>query len=156
MTPIRVLDHCTHNSSRSQMAEGFLRRFGGESFEVFSAGTDPRPIHPLTVEVMARAGVDLTTHRPTNVIDLKDESFDFIITVCDNAREKCPVFPGTHRLLHWRFADPAEATGTPAEIKKAFMRVRDEVAGRVRLFAYAQTRRKPQRATSGATLPATA
>lgn len=144
MAPIRVLFLCTHNSARSQMAEGFLRRYGGELFEVFSAGTDPTGIHPLTTELMARAGVDITGQRSKSVNDLKGESFDFVISVCDEAREACPVFPGPHRLIHWRFADPMAATGTPGEIKKAFGRIRDEIAGRVRLFAYAQTRRLPR------------
>jgi protein-tyrosine-phosphatase len=128
------------------MAEGLLRRVGGESFEVFSAGADPRPIHPLAIEVMARAGIDITSQRSKDVASFKNESFDFVITVGDETRTSCPVFPGQHRLIHWRFADPATATGTPAEIKKAFARVRDEIAGRVRLFAYAQTRKKARKA----------
>jgi len=138
------------------MAEGFLRRFGGDLFESFSAGTEPTAIHPLTTEVMGRAAVDISGQWSKNVSEYKNSSFDFVITVCDDAREKCPVFPGPHRLIHWRFADPAAATGTPAEIKKAFMRIRDEIAGRIRLFAYAQTRRQPRSAEVARRLPVSA
>ena len=141
MTPIRVLFLCSDNSCRSQMAEGFLRRYGGEAFEVTSAGLQPKPIHPQTVDVMARSGVDISHHRSRPLADLRSQSFDFVITVCDRARETCPSVPSTRRLIHWQFGDPSQTSGTPFEVKKAFMRTRDEIASRVRLFADAQARR---------------
>lgn len=142
MTPIRVLFLCNDNSCRSQMAEGFLRRFGGESFEVVSAGLNPRPIHPQTIDVMARSGVDISHHRSRPLAEVKNQSFDFVITVGENARENCPSAPTTRRMIHWQFSDPTQAAGTPLEVKRAFMRTRDEIASRVRLFADAQARRK--------------
>lgn len=140
MTPIRVLFICRGNSARSPMAEGFLRRYGRNRFEVQSAGIAPEPLHPLAVDVMRRGGVDISAHRPQNVTALAGETFDFVITVCQDAREACLTFGATGRLIHWRFEDPAAFIGTPEESRRAFMRVRDEIAGRIRLFAYAQTR----------------
>jgi arsenate reductase len=145
MVPIRVLFVCATNSAMSAMAEGFLRRFGGESFAVESAGVEPQPLHPMTLEVMQRAGVDMTGHRPRPIVEAAGP-YDFVVTVCEKARSAVHAIPGDHRLIHWRFADPLEAGGAPRELRKVFLRARDEVAGRVRLFAYAQTRHQGARA----------
>ena len=142
MTPIRVLFICHGNSVRSPMAEGFLRRYGRDRFDVQSAGIAPEPLNPVAVEVMHRAGVDISTHVALDAAALAGEPYDFVITVCDEARAACPTFANCGRLIHWRFQDPTTVTGTPDERRRAFMRVRDEIAGRVRLFAYAQSRRQ--------------
>lgn len=125
---MRVLILCTGNSCRSQMAEGFLGSFDAR-LRVDSAGTRPAPrVHPLAIQVMAEAGIDLSAHRPKPVGPFLAESFDYVITVCDNAREACPLFGGTvGRRLHLGFEDPAEATGTPADVIAVFRRVRDEI-----------------------------
>lgn len=121
-----VLILCTGNSARSQMAEGLLRRLAGDRFEVFSAGTRPAGLHPNAVRAMAEIGIDLGTHRSKSVEEFAGQGFDYVITVCDNARELCPVFPGSGHRLHQSFADPAAA---PSDQQiEAFRRVRDEIA----------------------------
>jgi arsenate reductase (thioredoxin) len=147
MTPIRVLFLCHDNSCRSQMAEGFLRRYGGDAFEVVSAGLQPKPIHPQTIDVMARSGVDISHHRSRPLTDYRSQSFDFVITVCDRAQENCAAVPSARRMIHWQFVDPSQVSGTSFEVKKAFMRTRDEIASRVRLFADAQARRNKRELT---------
>lgn len=132
--PIRVLFVCTGNSARSQMAEAILRHEGRGDFEVFSGGVDPRGVHPLTVRVMAEIGLDIGAARSKSISEFRDQSFDYVITVCDRAREACPVFPGAVNALHWGFDDPAEATGTEGVRLAVFRRVMTEVAGRVRTF----------------------
>ena len=124
----RILILCTGNSCRSQMAEGFLRSWDG-TLEVFSAGTAPAAgVHPLAVAVMREAGIDISRARPKNVDRFLREPFDHVITVCDNARETCPVFSGTvGRRHHFGFADPAAAEGSDEEILAEFRRVRDEI-----------------------------
>jgi len=125
---MKILILCTGNSCRSQMAEGFLKAFDSD-LEVFSAGTNPSAeVHPKAIEVMAELGVDISGGKPENVDKYVAEAFDYVITVCDHAKEICPVFAGEvkHRL-HIGFDDPAEATGTEEEIKKEFRRVRDEI-----------------------------
>jgi len=127
----RVLFLCTGNSARSQMAEGFLRNLAGNRFEVFSAGTNPKGLHPRTVEVMKEIGIDVSRQTSKDVKQLLQEKFDYVITVCDRARQQCPVFPGAEPI-HWGFDDPAEA---PAEKQlEAFRRVRNEIQQRLRLF----------------------
>jgi arsenate reductase len=140
--PIRVLFVCTGNSARSVMAEGLLRRYGGEAFEVHSAGTEPRGINPLTVRVLEEAGIDTSFARSKSVEGYLGQSFDYVITVCDQARQVCPVFPGAHESLHWGFEDPAEATGTEEERLAVFRRVFVEIGERVSRFAML-TRRQP-------------
>ena len=132
--PIRVLFVCTGNSARSQMAEALLRRFGGAAFAPFSAGTEPKGVNPLTLRALGAAGIDASGARSKSVVEFLHEPFDYVITVCDRARESCPVFPGEHASLHWGFDDPAEATGTEAERLAVFERVQEEIAGRLRLF----------------------
>ena len=124
----RILILCTGNSCRSQMAEGFLKSFD-PTLEVFSAGTAPSErIHPLAVRVMHEIGIDISAGYPKKVDEFLDQSFDYVITVCDNARESCPVFSGkVKEQLHIGFEDPAEATGTEEEVLAVFRRVRDEI-----------------------------
>lgn len=124
----RILILCTGNSCRSQMAEGFLRHFD-EQLYVRSAGTNPSGlVHPKAVQVMDEIGIDLSDGQPENVDKYLDEEWDYVITVCDNAKETCPVFLGkVKHQLHIGFEDPAEATGTEKEILSVFRRVRDEI-----------------------------
>jgi len=130
----RVLILCTGNSARSQMAEGLLRVLGGESVEVFSAGTRPSSVRSEAIAVMSEIGIDLASHRSKHVREFDGQHFDFVITVCDNANETCPIFPGKTERLHWSFPDPAAIEGTEAERLQAFRRVRDELAERFRSF----------------------
>ncbi len=131
----RVIFVCTGNSARSQMAESLLRREAGDRFEVVSAGVEPRPVNPLTVRALAEVGIDVSGARSKSVTEFLGQRFDYVITVCDRARESCPVFPGGARTLHWGFDDPAEAEGSEAERLAVFRRVLTEIAGRVRSFA---------------------
>jgi len=131
----RVLILCTGNSCRSQMAEGWWRSLAGDEWEVFSAGSRPSgTVHPLAIEAMAEAGVDIAAHRSKHVDELATRDFDLVITVCDSARESCPVLPGAKARAHWPFFDPAEATGTQEAKLAVFRRVRDEIAARIRDF----------------------
>ncbi len=132
--PIRVLFVCTGNSARSQMAEALLRRFGGSDFEVQSAGTAPKGVNPFTVEVLAKHGIDWSAATSKSVDLFLDESFDYVITVCDRARQSCPVFPGQHNSLHWGLDDPAEVDGTDDEKRAAFERTAMELTQRLRPF----------------------
>jgi len=131
----RVLFLCTGNSCRSQMAEALLRELAGNEFDAVSAGTNPTRINAMAVRVMAEAAIDISSQHSKSVDEMKGEKFDYVITVCDRAREACPVFPHDAQKLHWSFEDPAEATGTEEERLSVFRRVRDEIAERVRDFA---------------------
>src|SRR5713226_279214 len=131
----RVLFLCTGNSCRSQMAEGLLRELAGNQFEAESAGTNPTRVNPLATRVMAEVGIDITEQRSKSVDEMTGERFDFVITVCDRAREACPVFPGRANRLHWSFDDPAEAEGSEQERLAVFRRTRDEIAASVNHFA---------------------
>ena len=124
----RILILCTGNSCRSQMAEGFLKSFDPD-LEVYSAGTGPSDqVHPKAIQVMNAVGIDLSNNYPKNVDQFINQSFDFVITVCDIARETCPIFAGkVDQQLHIGFEDPAAATGTEEEILEVFLRVRDEI-----------------------------
>jgi arsenate reductase len=132
--PIRVLFVCTGNSARSQMAEALLRREGGRQFEVHSAGTKPRGVHPLTIRALANVGIDISDARSKSVTEYRGQPFDYVITLCDRARATCPVFPGSYEQMHWGFDDPSEATGTEEERLAVFNRVLGEIGGRIRLF----------------------
>ncbi|GIV61074.1 MAG: ArsC family transcriptional regulator [Rhodothermaceae bacterium] len=123
----RVLFVCTHNSARSQMAEGLLRAMAGDRYEVMSAGTEPRGVHPLAVEAMREIGIDLSGHRSEHVDRYLDPPADIVVTVCDSAKEACPYVPARERLIHHSFEDPSAATGTEAERLAAFRRVRDAI-----------------------------
>lgn len=132
--PIRVLFICTGNSARSQMAEALLRRLGGPAFDAFSAGTEPKGVHPLTLRALGAAGIDTGGARSKSVTEFVEQTFDYVVTVCDQARESCPVFTGARVSLHWGFEDPAAATGTEEERLAVFERVLGEIAERVRAF----------------------
>jgi arsenate reductase len=133
--PMRVLFLCTHNSSRSQMAEGLLRARGGPAFEVFSAGTQPRTVHPLAVRVMQEIGIDLSLHSAKGIEAFAAEPpMDLVITVCDEAQEACPYFPGARRQVHWGFPDPSRVTGTEDERLAAFRHIRDLIAMKITAF----------------------
>jgi arsenate reductase len=138
--PLRVLFVCTGNSARSQMAEAVLREIGKGAFETYSAGTEPRGVNPLTVRALASAGLDISGARSKPVSEFLGQPFDYVVTVCDRARETCPVFPGGANALHWGFDDPAEATGTEAERLAVFERVLGEISTRLRAFAPAALR----------------
>jgi arsenate reductase len=130
----RVLILCTGNSARSQMAEGLLRHEGGDRFEVFSAGTKPSHVRPEAIAVMAEIGLDISGHRSKSVDEFVGQNLDFVITVCDNAKETCPVFPGAVQRLHWPFEDPAAVEGSAEVRKAAFRRIRDRIHGRIMVF----------------------
>ncbi len=130
----RVLFICTHNSARSQMAEGFLNHLEGESFQARSAGTEPGALHPLAVQVMAEEGIDISGQRAKSIDAFVEEPFDYVVTVCDDANEACPVFPNARHLLHWGFPDPSRAEGTPEERLAVFRSVRDAIRARVERF----------------------
>ncbi len=123
----RVLFICTHNSARSQMAEGFLRYLGNDRFEVFSAGTEETFVRPMAIKAMAELGIDIS-HQQSKTLDrYLDQPFDEVITVCDTAAEACPVFPGAARHRHWSFKDPSKATGSETEQLNVYRQVRDRI-----------------------------
>jgi len=128
----RVLILCTGNSARSQMAEGLLRQACAGRFEVFSAGTHPSVVNPLAVEAMRERGIDIGQHRSKPVDEFVGQRFDYVMTVCDNAKENCPLFPGETKRIHWSFDDPAAAGGSVDERLAVFRRVRDEIESRLR------------------------
>jgi arsenate reductase len=131
MTRERVLFLCTHNSARSQMAEGFLRELAGDRFEVESAGTEQTRVNPLSVRAMEEVGIDLGGHRSKTLDPFLDQPWDYVITVCDGANERCPIFPRSARRLHWSFPDPSRATGNDDERLAVFRRIRDEISTRI-------------------------
>ncbi len=130
----KLLIICTGNSARSQMAEGLFRHYGGEQYEVFSAGTHPSQVRPEAIAVMREIGIDISGHRSKSVDEFLGQRMDLVITVCDNARESCPVFPGAPRALHWPFPDPAEEKGPEQARLAAFRAVRDQIKARVLEF----------------------
>jgi arsenate reductase len=132
--PQRVLVLCTGNSARSQMAEGLLRHEGGGRFEVFSAGTRPGALRAEAIAVMGEIGIDISGHRSKSVDEFAAQAFDFVITVCDNARDACPVFPGAAMRLHWPFDDPAAVPGPESVRLAAFRAARDLIRTRVLQF----------------------
>jgi arsenate reductase len=140
--PIRVLVVCTGNSARSIMAEALLRHHGGDAFEVHSAGTVPKGVNPLTLQVLDSAGIDRSFARSKSVGEYLGQSFDYVITVCDQARDVCPVFPGVHETLHWGYEDPAAAEGTEEERLAVFRRVFTQMAERIRQFVLLVERRR--------------
>ncbi len=132
--PIRVLFVCTGNSARSQISEALLGRLGGDDFEVRSAGTEPGGVNPYTVRALAEVGIDWSGARSKSVTEFVGQPWDYVITVCDRARQTCPVFPGEHESLHWGLDDPAAIEGTDAEKLEAFRRTVMEVTVRLRPF----------------------
>ena len=127
----KVLFLCTGNSARSQMAEGYLRHVAGNQFEALSAGIEPKGLNPLAVEAMSEIGIDISHQKSKDVVSFLGQYIPYIVTVCDNARERCPIFPRTYKFLHWSFDDPAAAQGAREEKLAVFRRVRDEIARRI-------------------------
>jgi arsenate reductase len=127
----RVLFLCTGNSVRSQMAEGLLRERAGDRFEALSAGTHAAGVNPLAVEVMHEIGIDISGHRSKNVTEFLGQPVEYVVTVCDRAKESCPIFPGTYKFLSWSLDDPAVATGTHEERLAFFRRIRDDISRRI-------------------------
>lgn len=130
----KVLILCTGNSARSQMAEGLLRSMAGDRFAVFSAGTKPSFVRPEAIVAMRELGVDLSSHRSKSVDEYRDASFDYVITVCDNANESCLLFAGKAERIHWTFEDPAAVDGDEETRVGSFRKIRDRIAGRMRSF----------------------
>ncbi len=129
----RVLFLCTHNSARSQMAEAFLRKYAGDHFEVYSAGLEPTPIRPQVIQVMEELGFDMSQHQSKGLDQfLGKMHFGYLITVCSDAEDKCPIFPGVSVRLHWPFPDPEEFTGTEEEKLAQFRQLRDQINQRIR------------------------
>ena len=135
MTPVRVLFLCTGNSCRSQMAEALLREISGNDFDASSAGINPSRVNPIAIRVMSEIGIDMTGQRSKSINVMRGQRFDYVITVCDNARAACPVFGPAQEQLHWSFDDPAQATGTEDQCLAVFRKVRDSIAERVKEFA---------------------
>lgn len=123
----RILFLCTGNSARSQLAEAIMRHFRGDEFEVFSAGTDPKGVHPKTIQVLKEIGIDTSVLRSKHVSDLPVKEFDWVITLCDSASQNCPVFFGTGIKMHHAFSDPAAVSGSDQEVLASFRKVRDEI-----------------------------
>jgi len=132
MSKPRVLFLCTGNSARSQMAEGFLRHYAGDQYDVFSAGTKPSKLNPLAVEAMREVGIDISNHHSKDVVEFLGVPIQYVITVCDRAKESCPIFPGVFEFLSWSFDDPADAQGSDGEKLAVFRRVRDEMDERIK------------------------
>ena len=131
MTKTRVLFLCTHNSARSQMAEGLLRHLAGDRFEVMSAGTESTFVRPEAIEAMSELGADISGQRSKTLERYLGEPFDYVVTVCDDANEACPVFPGAEHRLHWSFQDPSRAEGSEEERLEVFRKVREEIRARI-------------------------
>ncbi len=132
--PARVLFVCTHNSARSQMAEGMLRAFGGNRFEAMSAGTEATAVRPEAVAVMGEIGIDIGQHASKTLEPFMGQSFDWLITVCDQARESCPTLPGVAQQAHWSIDDPSAVQGSDAERLHAFRQARDILRARIQMF----------------------
>jgi arsenate reductase len=127
----KVLFLCTGNSARSQMAEGYLRHVAGDRFEPLSAGIEPKGMNPLAVEAMSEIGIDISRQESKDVASFLGQYIPYIVTVCESARERCPIFPRMYKFLHWDFDDPAAVQGTREEKLAVFRRVRDEIARRI-------------------------
>jgi arsenate reductase (thioredoxin) len=130
----RVLFLCTHNSARSQMAEGLLRARSGNRFEVESAGTEETRVHPLAVLAMAEIGIDISAQKSKTLDRFLDQKWDWVVTVCDRAKESCPLFPGAAQRVHWSFEDPSAAEGSEEERLEAFRSIRNQIASRIQGF----------------------
>lgn len=123
----RVLFICTHNSARSQIAEGYLRTRYGERFDAFSGGTEVTKVHPVAIAVMNEIGIDISSHRSKLIDEFYHTPIDIVVTVCDSAKGFCPFFPGKHEDIHFSFPDPSGLTGTDEEVLAGFRMIRDEI-----------------------------
>ena len=128
----KVLFICTHNSTRSQMAEGLLRTLYGEMYEAHSAGTHPSKVNPYAIRIMQEIDIDISGHRAKSIKEFRDMKFDYVVTVCDNAKEGCPFFPGGKNYLHRGFEDPSGFSGNEHEILAGFRRIRNEITGYIK------------------------
>ena len=127
----KVLFLCTGNSARSQMAEGYLRHTASDRFEALSAGIAPKALNPLAIEAMREIGIDISQQTSKDVVTLLGQHIPYVVTVCDHAKERCPIFPGTWKFLHWSLEDPAAAEGTHEQKLAVFRRVRDEITAHI-------------------------
>ena len=134
MTKNKILVLCTGNSCRSQIAEGYLRHFADNKADVYSAGVETHGVNPKAIATMKKDGIDISNHTSNNIDEYYDIDFDFVITVCDNAKERCPFFPTKAKKFHQNFPDPAKATGTDEEIKEQFRQVRQQIKDYCRQF----------------------
>ena len=141
--PIRVLILCTGNSARSQMAERLLRHDGGDTFAVESAGIEPSFVRPEAIKVMREIGIDISGHRSKSIDEFAAEAFDYVITVCDNAKQNCPIFPGPAQRIHWSIEDPAAVDGAEQTRLAAFRAARDDL--RERLLKFIESAREGPR-----------
>ncbi|HEY1221644.1 MAG: arsenate reductase ArsC [Bryobacteraceae bacterium] len=139
MKRTRILVLCTGNSARSQMGEGLFREAGGGGYEVSSAGTRPSQVRPEAIAVMREIGIDISGNRSKSVDEFAGQAFDFVVTVCDSARDNCPVFPGATKRIHWSLEDPAAVQGTDEERLAAFRSIRDQLRERVKTFLRERT-----------------
>jgi len=130
----KILVLCTGNSCRSQIAHGYLQQIAGERAEVFSAGVETHGVNPKAIATMKEDGIDISHHTSNNILEYQGQDFDYVITVCDNAKERCPFFPSKATKFHYNFPDPAKATGTEEEIRMEFARVRDMIKTYCREF----------------------
>ncbi len=140
--PIRVLFVCTHNSARSILAEALLREKGGDAYQVFSAGTEVAEVRPFTLQVLKEAGLPTDGLRSKSVQEFIDQRFDYVITVCDTARQQCPIFPGEGHRFHWGYPDPSEAVGSDEERLEAFRRILTAISQRIDLFLAVSDKRQ--------------
>lgn len=136
--PVRVLFLCTHNAARSQMAEALLRWLAGDRVEVYSAGTEPSRVHPMAVRAMAELGIDIGGAESKSLRRFLGQPFDWVITVCDQAAEACPIFPGAARRLHWSLPDPSATSGSEEERYRQFRVVRDRLLEHLRQWLEAE------------------
>jgi len=134
----KILVLCTGNSARSQMGEGLFRAEGGVNYEVFSAGTKPSSVRPEAIAVMKEIDIDISRHRSKSVSEFSGVAMDYVVTVCDNARDSCPVFPAGTERIHWSFEDPAAVQGSEEERLSAFRGIRDQIHERVKAFYQAR------------------
>ncbi len=141
----RILFICTHNSARSQMAEGWLRHLGNDQFEAYSAGTEATHVRPLATRAMAEVGIDISSQQSKTLDRYLGEPFDDVITVCDSAAEACPVFLGAKRQRHWSFPDPSQATGSEDEQLDVYRRVRDAIRSRIQTELLNTVPNKPEK-----------
>ena len=130
----KVLFLCTGNSARSQMTEGFLCHMAGDKFEVYSAGIKLTQVNLLAIRAMAEVGIDISGHKSKSAMEFIGQKFNYVITVCDNAKQTCPIFPGKYEKIHWSLEDPAEAAGTEEEKLKIFRKIRDKIKENIIAF----------------------
>lgn len=132
----RVLILCTGNSCRSQMAQGLFRHLSNGTYDAYSAGVSPTTVNPLAIRAMREIGIDISHHTSDSIDQYLNRDFDLVITVCDNAKENCPIFPGAKNTRHWPFEDPADAKGTEEERMRVFRKVRDQIRDKIATFLH--------------------